>query len=245
MRYLLVALSLLLLAGFGDAPAIGPGCSPIGPCAPFTRPAIGGAPVFGAQVSSLSLAAPNGVPANALIIVLVVKNGVAASSVTDSAGNTYTRVSQAMPASAGLVAVFHTYNSAAIAPGGSITLALGETVNAQMSAFFVTNVTTAGDPLDVVAFGSGTGTSPSATTSSPLEAGELFVSLVGSSATPASFTQDVRWNAPPPIASLIAPALAGGNVTPAGQTAQTYAPTFGSSVPWAAIVVGFLHFDIP
>lgn len=149
---------------------------------------------------------------------------------------------------------FFVPGAAALVSGNNITYTKSVTGSRTGAIFtYVTGLDTTGAVLDtaVTATATGTGTSPSVTSGIPTIVGELFIGCITASditSTAIVFTQDTGngWAAPPNAASVTGvgpPAFslreAGGNQVNSGIGALTFAPTLGSSLPWAAFVFGF------
>ena len=201
----------------------------------------------GVAVSTVAVTVPaGGVPAGALVVVCVADNSVAGTgglnAVADTGGNTYKVAVQANnngAAANGCGIMWTAQVQNALVNTNTITYTLGTaTSSAAVSAFYIS-----GAPTLVEAAASATGSSaaPSVTSGTPSVAGDLFVAMVSGTTLIASFTQDgtdAAWVSPPGQVSIAAPPLGGGNVVNAGAGTMKYAPAFGTSDTWAALIMG-------
>lgn len=189
-----------------------------------------------------------GVPSGALICFAVDENsGAAGGSVADTSGNTYNLVSTVGLnndiASNGFGRFYYVQNATALSSGNSITWTKQVSGNqASVSAFYATGVATA-SALDasVTATAFGSSTTPTVTSGTPGQAGELFVGALWSKAG-GTFTQDSgnSWAIPfNQGGATAATQVNGGNQVNAGSGTKTFAPTLSSSVPWSTGVWGF------
>jgi hypothetical protein len=214
--------------------------------------------VNSAKGSNLSIAITvpaGGVPAGAVIIVLV-SPGVSTfvSGVVDTAGNTYVAAQDGF--------IYYAWQStAALVSGNTITVNFSTGTNGAISAFYATGLQTSSNPLDQTAQSSLiTSTAPTVTTSGNVSVtGELIVGLVSVGGPSGdTFTQDSTHEGGFVGGGLntgVAPqrtgtsgGVAGTNEcidpgavagwTSSGATA-TYAPTLGTSRPWIASIATF------
>lgn len=193
------------------------------------------------------------VPAGALIFVQVCEqsNTINGIAISDGTGNFYNVAVGA--ANGGSIAngygvAYYCVNAVALS-GATITYTKGVSGSrTAMSAFYATGVNKS-SPFDssLNASASGTSTSPSVTSGTPKQGGELIVGLLAwQSVSGDTFTQDSTHAAyaAPPDAQGTAPAgaaVAGGFVIgPSPGVAITYAPTINNSRPWSAQIIGFL-----
>src|SRR5258706_2245004 len=201
----------------------------------------------GVAVNTVAVTVPaGGVPAGALIVVCVSDNSVSGTgglnAVADTGGNVYTSAVQANNnnAAANGCGIMYTANvTKALVNTNTITYTLGTaTSSAAVAAFYIK-----GAPTLIEAKNSATGssTTPSVTSGTPSVAGDLFIGMVSATTLVSSFTQDstnAAWASPPGQVSIAAPPLGGGNVVNAGAGTRTYAPTFGTTDTWAALIMG-------
>ena len=188
-----------------------------------------------------------GVPAGALIVVLTGESsGSTAGSLADTAGNIYTTDFTLLPngtaSGNGFGMMFHVANCAALTAGQSITYTKHISADGSaMSAFYVKGVA-ASSVVDVSASATGSSASPSVTSPTPAQAGDLFVGVLVSSGSTIMHTQDTShgWAAPPDfVASGFLPNISGGQKANPAAAALTFAPTLSASAPWAAAIVAF------
>lgn len=195
-----------------------------------------------------------GVPAGAHTVVGASWNGTAtAGSVADTAGNTYL-ISSPSGAQAnnnngalGAGAFYRQRTGVALNNGDTIvfTLPAGATT-ATVDACYVTGLRATGsDTASFYASNFGNNTAPTVTSGTPIAEGEIAFAMVTASTTIASFTQDTTnaaWGTSPPAGSIsnTAPVLGVGFAVNGGSGTMIYAPTLGTSVPWATTIVGYL-----
>lgn len=242
MKRLLLGLLLSTLLGAQVGPL--PGAGPFMPMEVVTSGCVPAVTNIGTNSNTtgatLTLTGVT-VPAGSLIIVIVDENGsnVALGSVADgvntysSAGSTFGKIFFAANASLSGGTITYTKNVS------------GDT--ATISAAYATGVATV-SPLDaaVTATATGSGTSPSVTSGTPGQSGELFIGMVSPLATSGSITmtQDAGhgWSFPPNFVDTTVTAVGGGNQVNAGTGTKIFAPTLtGTSITWDAGVFGFKH----
>ena len=184
------------------------------------------------------------VPAGAQIIVCISDNNTSGfGTVTDDAGNTYVReVGVADGAGTSTTAVFRARTGLPLSEQ-SVYYAPG--TGSTFSTVDVSYVTGLDNTKAAEATGTSSGISatPSVTSGTPTNAGDLFYAVVCGPLTTTSFTQDstnAAWTTPPATDTAFAPFLVGGHVVDPTTATMTYAPTLGSSVAWAAVIVGFV-----
>ncbi len=192
-----------------------------------------------------------GVPVGSVIIVCVADSSISAvgGSVADTGGNTYTRqVGQDNNAltTNGFGAVFTAPVTTALVSGNSITYTLALTAAAAVSAFWVQ---VKSSPLIAVS-AAGSSTTPSNTGSGVSRTGTFCIGVVSTTnGSGDAFTQDstnAAWATPPVRIGLAGgPTIAGGSVTNNTTNALTYAPTFGTSNPWADMILIFDVVQVP
>jgi hypothetical protein len=187
------------------------------------------------------------VPAGAQIVVLASYNSTGnAGSCADSGSNTYSGGPSANNngnATLGTLASYIATANAGLANGGTITFTLpsGATL-ASVAAVYLLGVVTG--TLSQSNSGSGVGTNPSISTVANVQSGQAAVAAVSGSSLITSFTQDTAdgWSSPIGDVSNAAPVLAGGSQVIPASGSLTYAPTFGSSDNWAAVILIFLSW---
>lgn len=195
------------------------------------------------------------VPAGALIVVGTGESGSGSTytgtgSLTDSAGNTYSRVSNYFNNSTanGVGVVWYCLNALALS-SQSITLTknLSSSNDAVMSAFYATGIGT----LDSTVTASATGStnSPSLTSGTPSGANELLVAfaIAAGPASTMTYTQDSTngWATPPNFITADdglngSAAVGGGTQVNSTANARTFHPTtVGYTLGTATFILGF------
>ncbi|HET8921344.1 MAG TPA: hypothetical protein VFN27_16915 [Xanthobacteraceae bacterium] len=187
-----------------------------------------------------------GVPAGSLILVAVDENngGTIGGSVTDTAGNTYTRILGQASSTFGFIALFYAWNAAALSNTNTITYTKQTSGDgAAMSAAYVTGIDTTSDPHDSAMDATATGTSstPSVVSGTPTKTGNFTIGILGEGGATFTFTEASNWFANPSGSA--------SNGSPAAQISTGYAvngastltfnPTLGASGTWAAGITGF------
>lgn len=191
-----------------------------------------------------------GVPSGSLIVVGVVERNaspVIGGSVSDTAGNTYTRVAGiTLGASAqdGQVDLYYAWNCSALVSGNTITYTKQTSGDGTcMSAGYITGIDTSADPLDTAtkATAQGTGGTATVTSGTPGSSGEVFVGVaaednVGPITAPSNWSfafGDVSNNTSGVCYIKAWPMVNGGTGT------VTFTPTGISSNRWGLVLAGF------
>lgn len=194
---------------------------------------------IGTGTTSISIGA-GGVPAGSQIVLCCCDDGnggIAQASVTDTAGNTYVSVTGSA-LSAPYVDIIRARTGLALSNGNTITYTRSSGgTHSNIEAFYVTGLRNVA--AQAQATNSGLSAAPTVTSTTPDDVGFLFVGAAGGAAAIASFTQDsthASWGSPPGQVSLVLPPLGGGTVINSSKTALTYAPTFGTSTNWGAVI---------
>jgi hypothetical protein len=203
----------------------------------------------GTGVNTVSITVPAaGVPAGSLLLVAASDSSNTAGSVATIRGNVFgVSISQQAPANVATAAVTYSSSGNRLFSGDVITYTLGQAGhNATLAAYYVAaaNISLGNNVVDAGSINglAGTSTAPSVT-SSPGLSGELFFAIVASASAIASFTQDstdAAWASPPGQVSIAAPTLVGGSAVNRNASPLTYAPTLGTSVPWANLIFGII-----
>lgn len=188
-----------------------------------------------------------GVPSGSLIFVCAVdKASSAGGSIADTAGNTYTLISSVSlngSAANGTLRTYYCKNCVGLSSGNSITLTKVDAIfSAAMSAMYATGIDITA-PLDTAVTASSTGntSTPTVTSGTPSQSGELFIAVAGQGGT-ITFTQDSahNWVAPPNRASVGGAAdVAGGSQVNAGAGTIIFAPTTSAAANNALVINGF------
>ncbi len=190
----------------------------------------------------------NNVPSGSLVVVVggTFQAGTPiAPSVVDTKGNTYHLAEQAFIADGNTAYIFYAYNVTALQSGVD-TISFQDfppaTAEAFASAMYVTG-SGAADPFDSSSHNSatGSGTTPSVTSLSPAQAGELFVGFVTAAGLSAGFSDDFDWSYPG-FPEFFIGAFIGSipaSTVNAGSGTQIYNPTLLDSCPWAAVIASF------
>lgn len=201
-----------------------------------------------AGANTLSFAPTSNIAAGSLILAYVVFNDNSGlDTCGDSQGNTYTRQGAGF-SSAPLchLATFRCSNCTAISTSDTVTWNSfgGVTGAGVMGLLSVTGVAQVADAKDQHNEANGTSTTPSATTPSQTQSGDLVIGTLGwvaAGGTP-SFTQDSTngsYSSPPALNNGNPLSVAGGHFTLSGSGAVTYAPTISSSAAWGIIAMTF------
>jgi hypothetical protein len=191
------------------------------------------------------------VPTGSLIVVVVAEFNFTSTlgSVSDGL-NTYSLAASQSPnnsAANGVFGVFYAFNAGGLSSGTITYTRNASGVDAYVSAFYATNVA-ASSPIDanVTKTGFGAVNSPTLTSGTPGQAGELFVAaMTFLGAGGIGFTQDTTngWAAPPAATSVFDNQMvAGGSQVNAGTGTKTFHPTTtGTSPATASVILGFKH----
>lgn len=184
-----------------------------------------------------------GTPAGAHIFVALCTTGTV-SSIVDSAGNTPYTLVQSVANGTAVTALYRARtNVLALVNGNTVTVNYTGSCSSAVAAFYASGLANVVTDASYLNTATGTSASPSVTALGSASApGELVVGLVGGQSLTTSFTQDstnAAWASPPGQVSIAAPVLGGGNVVNSGTAALTYAPTFGTSDTWGALIAGF------
>ena len=176
-------------------------------------------------------------------------------SVTDSAGNTYTKAvshRSGIDSAATAGGIYYKENAAALASGGTITIdwtgAVAPVVKG-VSAWYTEGIATTG-ALDQIGVASGTSTTPSVSTSgATAQADEITFGIIAVEGPVGGtdWTQDASpaYAAPPDRASTFGAvvesnqALLGGHFIETATGTKTYNPTIGVSREWVAVIATF------
>ncbi len=195
----------------------------------------------------------NSVGAGALIVVLINEASTtgATGTVTDTAGNTYTKAATKTnnnAAANGCGSIFYAWNVTALNVGNTITYTRNTAGKAvAMAALAAGGIQSSSNPLDLnttPTFGSSTG-GTGISSGTPAVAGELFVGgiTLNPNASGDTFTQDTNhaWAVPFAVLKGVGGGtngLAGGSFVNPLNTGLTYAPTHTSRT-WAAFLLSF------
>ena len=188
------------------------------------------------------------VPAGAIIVVLVGEASGASSlgSVSDSAGNSYSIITQAANDGSpvfGVGGIFYSTTGNALS-NGTITYTKQSSPDAaSLSAVYVTGAA-ATNPLDTAVTASATGlsTNPSVTSGTPATNCELFIGALSWSPNSGTFGEDGGngWATPPNQGTSESfTVVAGGSQVNGSYGAKTFAPSLSASFKWAAFIIGF------
>lgn len=202
----------------------------------------------GTSTSTLSVSVPvGGVPARSMIVVCISDStgSGAVGSVVDSTSNNY--IQKVIGTNGGVTAngygaIFISSTGNALVSGNLITFTLGAAGNnAAIGAFYVAGALSIDGFSSITATGSSA--APSVTSNAPAAPGELFIAMVSSGSAANGFSQDntnAVWGSPIGAVSTGPITLGGGNVVNPSPGALTYAPTFATSVAWAALIMSLL-----
>lgn len=188
-----------------------------------------------------------GVPAGSLIVVTVQEDNTTGTigTITDTAGNTYTKITDLSPNAAnanGRCAMFYVKDCLALVNGNSITYTKttsGRLVD--LAAFYATGVDTVA-PLDtaVTATSSASSSAPTVTSGTPAVSGELFVGNAFWKGN-ATYTQDSGhgWSGQPDPVNNATMGMDGGSQVNAGVGTIIFSPTISVSLVNCQILAGF------
>lgn len=208
--------------------------------------------------ATLALAVPGGgCPAGALIFVGVAEGNAATfaagCTIVDDAGNTYTSIAGATCSGVSdFGQIFYAKNVAALTAAQNITVTKQNSGDRLwISALYATGVDTVA-PLDTAVTTTatpGSTTTPSVTSGTPVQSGELFVGFIAQQQNTQLFAQDTvnGWAAPPDMIGFTAvnlgsafACIAGGNQVNAGTGTKTFAPvTAPVGARTAIFIAGF------
>jgi hypothetical protein len=201
----------------------------------------------GSTVASYTMSVTATVPAGSLICVFIYDNGGMpnAGSVTDTAGNTYTRILPYLS-----TAMFYAWNCLQLVNGNKITYTKRDSSNGSVAdSLYATGVMKTADPHDAAVdathtLATGT-TTPTVTSGVPSVAGELFIAGLGwGNYGVAGVTQDTTngWATPFVEVNAYSIEVFGGNQVNAAMTAKIFTPTVNGMNPaggYAAVVTAF------
>lgn len=182
------------------------------------------------------------------VFVIANSDGNGAPVVTDSKGNTWTKIGSAVGLNGvilnGEMTLWYSVLTSALVSGtDTITDTATGAGSTDINAVKITGLSST--PLDtaVTNTATGTGTNPSVTSGTPTASGECFIAVVSYRNDAGTFTQDTTngWAAPPnSLFGSAGPTIgsSGGNQVNAGTGTKTFAPTI-SNTSWAAAIVGF------
>jgi hypothetical protein len=191
------------------------------------------------------------VPAGSLIVVATLDSNttVGTGTVTDTL-NTYNVLTHGYPNnndSNGVAEISYSYNVTALSNATITYTKIFGFGMASISAFYATGILTT-DPKDTAVTNSATGssTTPSVTSGTPGQSGELIVGVVfANSGSSKTFTQDsinAAWTAPPDQTVVHSTVMQiGGNIIKSGTGTSKYAPTISNTAVWSDSIVGFKH----
>lgn len=187
-----------------------------------------------------------GVPAGCIVVVAVTDNSNAApgGSMADTGGNSYSAIhgaSQNATQANGFGRLWHSL-ALVTALVNTNTITYTKAIsgsNATLSAAYITGANPIGVDAAVSATATGSSTTPSVTSGTPIRAGELFIGWASNGTSSVAITQDAGnggWVSPPDSTSS---RLIGANQTNAAATTRTYAPTYAMTSPWSAGIVSY------
>lgn len=192
--------------------------------------------------SSLAITTTAAVPAGAMIVLEIANHNSASvvpSSVTDSAGNTYTLISS-INSSAVSETLAYALNATALASGSTITITFPSARNAAAAAYYVTGIATASAVDQQASNTTGSSATPSVgPTSATTQADELIIGLFGYSNS-RTFTPGSGYTALATVESTGTVRGTTGEYKIVSATgAQTADGTFNSSATFAGLIVTF------
>lgn len=204
--------------------------------------------VAGATLALTGVAVPSGA---AIVVFVSEGNNInyTGGTVADDAGNTYTLVSALKnnaQASVGGGSLFYAKNASALTAGQNITYTKQGANATIITALYATGIDPTA-PLDtsVTATATGSSSTPSVTSGTPGEAGELFVgALCWQDTVAGTYAVDSGNGWAVPMAGVKSAsgtqkaAGGGGNQVNAGTGTIAFAPTTGANNRWAIWVIG-------
>lgn len=200
---------------------------------------------IGIGVNTVVVTVPaGGVPSGAVIGVVISDTSNVGGTIADTAGDGFLTLSEQSPGNTVTGTLGYSASGNVLAPGDTITYTLGQAgKSAAVMAFYVTgaNIALGNGVAEFLATNTGTSAAPSEISAVPVQSGEILVAMVASASAVVSFTQDTTnaaWATPPGQVSIITPTLVGGSVINPTLDPYTYAPLFGASVAWAALMMG-------
>lgn len=176
------------------------------------------------------------VPAGAMIVVAADESNTGGTpTVTDSASNTYLRVTYY-----GFISIYRAYNVTALS-SGSISFNNTIAYDLNISAFSITGEQTSTQPDDLAVGSSGSSTTPFVASGVPVQSGELFTCAVSYNSITAAYTQDTGHGWATPFNEIVGNSrtLAGGSLI--GSGTNICAPTLSASASWDEIITSFKH----
>ena len=185
------------------------------------------------------------VPANALIILFFNARGTNASTETFSGGDggdTFTSKPCVGTTNTNFSGVLYAVSAGGLASGATITFSLVSGLNAtdiQFTGAYATGgLTSSPEDTSVAACNSGTATiSPTVTSGTPSQSGDLIVSSYANFATGFTFIEDATWTATFSASDSNA-GVAGAYINNAGSGTKTRSPV-SDSTAYAMNTVGF------
>ena len=221
---------------------------------PVFCPAVGGisvVPIGSAANNSGGTVTISGVnvPAGALIVAATIDSGATPPSLSDGGTNSYTQDNQ-NTAQIGSWSMFYCANCSALS-GATLTFTKSAAGDGAFAAFYATGILAA-SPLDTAVTQKNNGatvtsTSPTITSGTPAQAGELFVGISWFNVTASvGFTQDSGngWSTSPAAVQATAgnnDGLCFGYQVNAGSGTKTFNPTLSPAARWAISTYGFKH----
>lgn len=179
---------------------------------------------------------PRRIAAGSIVIVAASDAG-AAGTVTDASGNSYTVQSIGIPGG-GTCCLAFSLTTVALNAGDGVTYSSGGERGASRSAsasLMVATGVAGGGSLALAVTASGTSRQP--LVAGAAAKGAIVVAAAATTANTINFAQDTDWSSPV-IPIITPPILACASMLGRGRV-STYAPDFGVSVPWAAVLLVF------
>ena len=202
---------------------------------------------FQNATSGAQILVKSAIPAGALIVLMLCDTEPSGSSsgshISDTAGNGYSGVNSSIPGG-GFTGISYAFNAKALPSGSIIKYVSPQSLNhVSLWAGFTTQATGPGDPTTSFGGGNGTvGSLPyigSGSQLGPFNPGDLLVACAGSASGVSFFEQSDGWMGPPGAVDIAGPTLVGGLAGGPNTIQMTYAPIFGSGVPWGGAFFSF------
>src|ERR1044072_5209994 len=204
----------------------------------------------GKAVTSVVITLGSNIPAGCTIFVAMATAGNSVlTNIADSFGQTHWVGGNGTASANGTVLLDWCWNASAMNAGNTITITPASgTFTCSAYAWYVTGLLATGSPVDTAQTTSGIGTAPSMTTGTLAQAAEYCVGAIGV-AGPSSetFTSDSNFA----LQSYRAGTTGGSDMTVdvdmrtvSSTSAVTYAPTLGTSEPYAGYLATFKVADV-
>lgn len=201
---------------------------------------LGSANATSGVAATLAMTTTADSPVGSLVIVAVAyRSASAISSVTDSAGNTYSGDTQTTNTVS--VRLFWSVITTDLPSGGTITATYASSTSAKIITAIVIAGCATSSPADAMVSATGTSTGPSVTsgTLTLTNGSEIAIGVVVANGTETWSPEGTGFTGIGSVPQSTVMALHWAYQTVSSNTALTYAPTMSASVAWAAQIQGF------